>query len=158
MILNYPKWRSLNAGSMSSYTAVSFVRNPYDRLVSAWKNKVVDSNLFRLEESLHRELQDFDRFVEYVSQYDIRNADVHLRPQYRLVDTGRVNSVGKMESFEEDCEKIFSEAGVDVSGLERKNASSQSRKPALEYFSESSIELVNKFYAKDFEIFEYSKV
>lgn len=158
LIINYPKWRSLGAGSMESYTAISFVRNPYERLISAWKNKVVDDNLFRLDPQLHAELQDFEKFVTYISQYSLDNVDVHLRPQSRLMNTERVDQYGKMESFEADCQRIFGDLGFDVSPLSQKNASSAAKKPTMEYYSQKSLEQVNELYARDFEKFAYTKV
>ena len=158
VIINYPKWRSLQSKGMNNYSAVSFVRNPYDRLVSAWKNKIVDKNLFRLDAELLERLQCFDLFVEYVSQFDLTNADVHLRPQYRLMDINRMNHIGKMESFNEDCHRIFGGLGIKMDKLSRANASSPSSKSSLDYYSSRSMNIVNKIYARDFQEFGYIMV
>ena len=55
---------------MSDYFKFTFVRNPWDRLVSAYKNKVVESNLYDLPDAVRR---DFSKFVSYVETLDLRH-------------------------------------------------------------------------------------
>lgn len=60
------------------YYKFAVVRNPWDRLVSCWHNKILRKNAFRLSEGLHRRLHDFPAFVDYVAGKDIERCDTHI--------------------------------------------------------------------------------
>ena len=48
-------------GMFEGYFKFAFVRDPFARLVSCWKNKVSDENYFGLNDTLRREFEDFRR-------------------------------------------------------------------------------------------------
>ena len=62
------------------YFKFAFVRNPYDRIVSAWKNKIVQTNYFDLSDAKRQDLHQFEAFLEYEKErreHDMRvNATV----------------------------------------------------------------------------------
>ena len=58
--------------------AFAFVRNPWDRLVSCWLDKVKRKNFFGFGPSEYERMQRFDHFVRWVVQLDLDAADDHL--------------------------------------------------------------------------------
>lgn len=63
------------------YFKFAFVRNPWDRFVSGWLNKVIRKNAFKLAPDLYEELQEFDRFVTYCSKFNLDTWNSHFRRQ-----------------------------------------------------------------------------
>ena len=136
------------------YFKFAFVRNPWDRLVSAWLNKVVDCNYFGFNESDLEKMGSFGNFVDYVSTLDIENCDLHLRLQCRLIDINHIDYLGRYESFSLDLTKVFEVLGIDQKDFVRRNAS-QKRKSYQEYYNERLIEKVSQIYRKDIQVFGY---
>ena len=142
-------------GSYPDYYKFAFVRNPWDRLVSAWTNKVVDSNAFRLEDSLRAELQSFDKFVQYIGKLDLSKSDIHIRPQVLAIDLKNVNFVGRYESYEEHVRYVFDALTLPLVELSRHN-NSKGKKPSYrEYYTDYLAEKISVLYSADVEQFNY---
>jgi hypothetical protein len=90
-----------------NYFKFAFIRNPWDRLVSCWHSKVVESNYFRFPEGKYRQMNTFSSFVDYVEDVDVRTCDMHLRLQSRLIDLNNVDYIGRFETFEKDLFAIL---------------------------------------------------
>jgi len=117
---------------LSHHFAFSFVRHPYDRLVSAYNDKIISKN----DKGYHRVIKDiqrsfgtvsFENFLRYVirdlqkhyqCQETISNcqhkADVHWRPFYQRCGYCDVNYnfIGRMESFNRDVQFTLSLANL----------------------------------------------
>jgi sulfotransferase famil protein len=134
-----------------NYYKFAFVRNPLDRFISAWKNKVIEENYFNFDMIEYSKMKNFDEFVQWVSKQDILKADPHLLPQYKLIDLENLDYLGKFETFKEDFAKVTKEMGLPIDEIYHKNLSS---KVKLD-FSTISIKLVKEIYSKDYELFNY---
>ena len=142
-------------GSYPDYYKFAFVRNPWDRLVSAWNNKVVDSNAFRLEDSLRTELQSFDKFVQYIDKLDLTKSDIHIRPQIHAIDLKNVNFVGRYESYEEHVRYVFDALTLPLVELSRRNNSKDKKMGYREYYTDDLAEKIGVLYSADIEQFNY---
>jgi Sulfotransferase family len=109
----------------------SFVRNPYERLVSAWADKFRDKPLVPgdsfVEKYLnHRQTIDadlpagrdrtlaFSNFVTFASATANQRLDAHWQRQNDILDMPGINLdlVGKMESFGTDFARVLQHVGA----------------------------------------------
>lgn len=143
-------------GHFEGYFKFAFVRNPFDRLVSCWLNKVVgrDKGTLVVDEGIWNEIQDFSGFISFVETLDLKTCNIHLREQSSLIDLSAIDFIGRMENFEADLAEVLGIIGVPVAELEKKNAS-KARKSYQEYYKDADIERVYKLYQKDCQIFGY---
>lgn len=139
----------------ADYFKFAFVRNPWSRLVSCWKNKVVDSNKeFRFEPDELERMRIFEDFVDYVATLDIYKCNSHLRLQTALIDLNNIDYLGRMETFGNDVNYIFRKIGLREKEVVPRNVSSDS-KPYQDYYSRKTAEKVAQIYRKDIQIFGY---
>ncbi len=139
------------------YFKFAFVRHPLGRFVSAWRNKVVNTNYFGFDEATLQQMRQIENFAEWTARHDLSdlaNADHHLALQSRLVDLTQVDHLGRLETFDEDFAAICSRIGVPAEEVDPRNRSrpvdgeEQQISPRLE-------ELVGQIYRRDFQIFGY---
>jgi hypothetical protein len=150
------------------FLRLTVVRNPYTRLVSAWKNKVI-----LCEPSVKGEYHDikgglpgfhakslvtFDEFVEYArNRCDLRICDGHWRRQvdYTFFPAMNFSYVGKLEHFEEVLRRLEGHLGLsEFLVAERRNASiSFGASP----YTQELADKVYALYQSDFEMLRYDR-
>jgi len=136
------------------YFKFAFVRNPWDRLVSCWLNKVVNANYFQFSADRLLEMQKFENFVNFVADHNIERCDHHIRLQSKLIDLNNVDYIGRFEDFEEHLLKVIQLIGLDSINIKQKNAS-KNRTNYRQYYDESLRNKVAEIYGKDINIFSY---
>ena len=138
----------------SDYFKFAFVRNPWDRLVSCWLDKVVHNNYFDFSPGEHEAMKSFSRFVDFISNMDMENCDRHLRLQSALIDLSQIDFLGRMENFDRDLDKVLIRIGVESGNVVKRNVS-KDRKPYRDYYDDTLIAMVESIYQKDIQIFGY---
>ena len=138
----------------ADYFKFAFVRNPWDRLVSGWKNKVSRKNVLGLEVDQFEKLQDFECFVDFIAESDLRLNNVHFRSQVGLIDVERLDLVARFERFSEDMRKVMEALEIPVTSIPWRNKSSN-RRPYRSYYTERTRDLVAELYRDDIETFGY---
>ena len=140
-----------------NYFKFTFVRNPYDRLVSFYENIVQKHNRFReyyLFGYLRRD-KGFPDFCKKVCRIPFCLADMHFESQYYLLydkqGNCRVDHIGKYENLAEEYEWIREKYGLAPLG--RLNPSG--KRNWMDYYTRKTAQLVYKKYRKDFETFGY---
>jgi len=139
-------WRKMNDVETLS---VAIVRNPYDRIISAYKWYLKHYDFLSFESYLYA--------TELLAEWDCRL--VHAVPQHKFIylNGGQVVSlVIKLETIQRDISRIsnaLSLRGIDLENIPTLNASDQC--PAIDNIV-AHRELILKQYAKDFELFGYS--
>lgn len=140
----------------------TFVRNPWDRLVSAYFYlKDGQRSRFDQQQAQGSVLQhdSFEDFVtEFVAHKDL-NAFVHLKEQHlflRLPGRGLgVDFVGRFERLNADFDTIAKRLGKDVV-LEHRNASILRKADYRDVYTPLMVDVVAKAYAKDIAYFDYT--
>jgi Sulfotransferase family len=64
----------------ADYFKCAFVRNPWDRLVSCWMDRVVvkKGRIFNFSESPHADMHRFENFVDFVSGVNVKECEPPL--------------------------------------------------------------------------------
>lgn len=147
----------VRAQDYPGYFRFTFVRNPYSRLLSAWRDKVLkpDAAIPARDPELGAELSDFARFVEWICDQDPAQINIHFRPQARLVPP-EIDFVGRMETFEADLRNVFDR--IHLGNLENVPHGNRTAKAnRVEPEVTPSIQgAITKYYEDDFRRFGYT--
>jgi hypothetical protein len=144
------------------YFKFTFVRNPWDRLVSAFfflkKGGINDSNKKWGEENLAR-YPDFEAFVrQWVTRKNIRSHH-HFRPQsdFICLEKGRagVDFIGYYENLATDFSLICRKLKLNSTLLEA-NRNSARKQDYREYYTAETRRIVGEIYAEDIQLLGYT--
>jgi hypothetical protein len=140
----------------ADYFKFAFVRHPLTRFVSAWRNKVVDTNYFGFDDPTLARMQRIEEFARWVCDQDLADlatADHHLALQTRLVDLSQVDFLGRLETFDADFAAVCERIGVPVTEVDRRN---QSTPRAGESDPSPELrDLLADVYRRDYQVFGY---
>ena len=144
--LPYPEMKSIaDISHTRSYFKFTFVRNPWERLVSEyfWQN-----------------LQDrisFNKFVARVARVvrertKIKGTYCHFRPQSEYL-TDDLDFVGRFENFTKDVRKIHARLGCECQEIP--HSGNTDHKNYVKYYDNQSAESVAEIYKSDIQLFGY---
>jgi hypothetical protein len=154
---------AVSDSEFKKYYRFSFVRNPWDRAISAYNfvkqggtslvqplpNNIYKSSMFNT----------FETFVtEWLPYQDLRKTDVVFEPQYKYVyDTNNqllVDFIGKIENIDTDLKKIKLQINkkIEVKQLNKSNRQQEGYKA---YYTPKSAEIIEKIYHNDIALFNY---
>lgn len=163
----------------------SFVRNPYDRLVSCWADKfqgqpLVESKFFtkgngsidqylKMRAALDPSLPhgadhtlSFSDFVTYATAYGHRGTDGHLRAQILALDHPGIafDFIGKVESFEQDFIRVLDHVNADenMRRMAIGTVNTSRRSQARQYYTQEMANQVYRAYQADFDYGGYPRV
>ena len=142
------------SGTLESYYHFTFVRNPWDRLVSCWRDKVVHSNLLEFGEAELERMQDFGNFVDYVESVDVRACNPHFRLQVEMVDFDKLDYVGRFESLEDDLQHVLQHLSIPLGSLMTRGV--RTKKNYRDLYTDELAERVGVIYKDDIEAFSYA--
>ena len=157
----------LNDEKYKDYFIFSFVRNPWDRLVSCYEHFFNrDSNHYETinyakpyAEMLNKDKMTFDDFVHYVANEPDEHRDPHWSSQYStlsLNEAGHLpDEIGRFESLAEDTVRIFSKAGIPAK-IPHLNKSIRSKGHYSKYYRKQTRNMVSQRYQKDIDVFGYA--
>jgi hypothetical protein len=155
--------RQYRAKRVGPSFVVAFVRNPYDRLVSAFhflnREDIPPRDRSDFEQYLARYGGDFGRFVldAFEPERPTIFQQLHLRPQYEwLVDgDGKLltDFVGRFENLAADTRVIEDRLGFSATPIPHLNVTEHL--PYGDYYDQTTRRLVARGYEKDFELFGY---
>jgi hypothetical protein len=160
----------------------SFVRNPYDRMVSCWLDQYRDKPLVQgrdvyIDTYLERrkevdsslpagasEVLSFSQFVEFALATDdlVRTAvSMHWHPQVKILHVPgmELNFIGKIENFAVDFNRVldFVNANPELRARLVEPFHFSKRKRVLEYLTTATAQRIYAAYEEDFDEYGYPK-
>ncbi len=155
-----------------------FVRNPFDRLLSAYLNKFVvckkwggdwpvwREHVIRAREKSGCPNDDGERdftfaeFVQYLEDLEDGEMNEHWAPQAALscIDEVRFDFVGHFESLSADAENVLKRLNIELpfpSPQDVKFSPTGAREKLAEYYDDMLLARVRRRYHKDFTAFGY---
>ena len=145
-----------------SYFKFAFVRNPWDRLYSAFSYLQGGGGTGDINRDWAKSkwagIDDFETFVtECLPEINLERSFAHLSPQYKFVRLRglkpAVDFLGRYESLADDFEIVRKRLGIN-SPLIHINASARVRDYRSVY-TDKMIEIVARKYRTDIEVFQY---
>jgi len=130
----------------------ALVRNPFDRAVSSYVNKVVENH-----PGLPPQFYNAKSFADFVKtlveQEPSPKLDGHLRPQHFYLDGKPVELIGRLEEIKDVWKKVCAIAGKDIP-LPVTNSSFE-RKQYRTYYTPELAKKVASYYAVDLDRYGY---
>lgn len=174
------------------YRLATFVRNPYDRVVSGflqaqrdikeqphyrfpppkWIRALVVDQLIENQAFIARCQHDLNTWITHLPDYLVheigRNTSLFLHPCHywtHLQGRQHVDFIGKVETFEEDFQRLCAEFDLSVDALVNVNVSTEVS-PAFDAHSyrychlltPEAIARIEALFAEDFTIFGYPRI
>jgi hypothetical protein len=146
----------------------AFVRNPYDRMLSAWKSKILrnDDQYERLQASVRAAYSyppattvSFGDLVRHVATDG--PFDAHWERQVDVLAWGRItyDEIGRFENFAADFNAILTrlDAPSDVLELAAQVTNPTSELPMAAAYDSELAAIVYDYYRDDFETFGYAR-
>ena len=141
------------------YFKFAFVRNPWDRAVSAYtfyKTRKSD-NIKRWGEKHLADYPDFESFVKgYLNPETIYTSKKAFWPQYVFICdealVSQVDFLGYFEHLERDFKRVQERLGVSANLL---HINASPRTDYREYYTSETRDIIADLYRKDIELFGY---
>lgn len=150
---DYSFCSNLSTEEIGGYFKFTFVRNPYDRLLSVWLWGHSQGHMYR--EYSFREFvigvrdgifEEYNRH-RYIPMIDwLRDGDGRIR----------IDFIGKYENLAVDFSELCGRLGIGDVVLSKWNVSRARRSHYRGYYDAETREIVSGLYAEDFEVFGYS--
>jgi len=143
------------------YFKFTFVRNPYDRLVSAFHFLKAGGMDVRDKEWSQKNLSKFNTFEDFVLNW-VTEENVatknHFEPQLSFIcmpgsKVPKVDYIGRVENFDEGMAYVGSRIGVPIDETVKVNRSRRS--DFRTYYSDEMISIVRRVYSDDIEVLGY---
>lgn len=168
--------QALASLDLDRYFKFTFVRSPFSRLLSCYRNKFdptygpVHPMWQTYQNAIHRRLHatergasdpiSFEDFLTFVSTQRPEDMNDHWAPQSRITDVDRFpyDLVGRLESFERDLAAVRERIGFDLEFPTQKQLGFPSTGAAArlrEHYTACLVRLVAATFARDFEAFGY---
>lgn len=129
--------------NFDKFYSFTFVRNPFDRLVSEY---FYVKNRLKLSNDIKKEL------IYLASKNENGAMGNHCMHQHKFINN-QINFIGHFENLQQDFNIVCEKIGIPRKELAHKNKSNH--KHYTEYYDDETREFVAEKYAKDIECFGY---
>ncbi|MCW1330317.1 sulfotransferase family protein [Campylobacter jejuni] len=145
-----------------SYFSFAFVRNPFDRMVSAFHYLKKGGGNDYDKNWADENLKNFDTFEQFVLALQNKNVKdkilswQHFTPQYKFIcDENKnilVNFIGKLENINNDFKIVKNELNFDRNLI---HSNSSKHEIFSNYYNEKTYNIIAELYKEDFALFDY---
>lgn len=168
---DFPMLSTTDCKHFPNYLKITFVRNPWERLVSCYEDKIVKrekksgdihtglsryNEIFRM--NIFHKGMSFERFVNMVSIIPDALSDEHFRSQHKMfgLKNGQpfCEFIGRIETFTDDFKRLSNRLNLPKINLQYANQSSN--KDYQQHYTSSLAKKVARRYRKDIELLKYS--
>lgn len=139
---------------VQEYFKFAFVRNPYDRVFSAYINLKYDGHPWATELKRKKTFREF--------MMDFENSEyskyIHLQPQCSCVKIGgtlAVDFLGKFENLQKDFRQVEEILNLRHEQLVKIRVSSKDKEPKI--IDQQTKDLIYEIYREDFDSFGYER-
>lgn len=155
------------AGTVKRYFKFAFVRNPWDRLHSAYfflkKGGMYNVDAEFYEQHLSH-LSSFEEFIlEWLNNETIESY-VHFVPQYKFITSKNnrdeiiMDFIGNYENLEEGFQHVCKTLKFQNVQLLKENITHNGQRKYFQSYSKEMKDKVHELYQRDIEFFKYSFV
>lgn len=145
------------------YFRFAFVRNPWDRLVSYFFNKIHNDPAIT-SDNFDTQKMRFKQMVN-ILHHDLaerRLHEIHVGTQTGLLPVADLSFIGRFENFDNDFNYVKSQILKNNFNPEKEkkiaicNQTSDKRHHYSKYYDEETKQIVHEMYGPDIEFFKYS--
>ena len=150
---------------ISDYFKFAFVRNPWDRFISAyeyikgggWKQNNPDQDWDKPDCDA---INSFSSLKEFARNPKVWTGMMHFRPQFNYVTidkkTDCLDFIGRVENLDNDLKFICDQIGHKYNRLPHINKSKKIHQHYKSYYDDELKNIVATIYSKDIEYFKYT--
>jgi len=156
--------RSIHKSDWDKFFKFTFVRNPYDRLVSAWSFfisclKSINNDV-NFETFVYRIVRgEFKLLTKDKSSEDFINIEWHILPQTVHIydESGNllVDFVGHLENFQSDLNKVCEKLKIRYFDVEKIRENSSNHSDYKDYYTPELKRMVYEHFKNDFKLLGY---
>jgi len=147
----------------NSYFKFAVVRNPWDRVVSCWKDKTAPAHCDSWPDSVYCKARNdtFSKFIariinkefiEFINDPEFSIDDRHVLSQTVLIPDD-TDFICRFENLQEDFNTVCNKIGIPQQQLPHINKTEHTY--YTEYYTDETKELIANKYSKDIEHFGY---
>lgn len=129
----------------------AFVRNPWDRVVSCYFNKVLTEKAPDFKECFGK---DFDFFVDFIKKLDVRRTNSHLKLQTKLIPVNQCDFIGKLDNFTDDFKYVCDVIGIKCDEIPHKHKTDHVHYST--YYTPRTRKIIAEKYKEDIEAFGFT--
>lgn len=163
---NSPRLSKLNNKQVESiasgYFVFTFVRNPFVRLISCYRDKILQPTHYRsLVSRFHVGKTNvdvmLDDFLDFLLKDENRRLDAHWIPQIDLLafPINRYNFIGSVETLQDDLPIVLKHLGINNSIVNYTPHKTDAAK-FIDNLTSDQVSKIIKIYSRDFEALGYS--
>lgn len=141
---------SQNGALKYPYFKFAFVRNPWDRLVSCYADKVIGGYKFNYHGMKFAGME-FKEFAKLVCSINDNRSDGHFKSQHTFIKHN-IDFMGRFENLANDLDVVRSKLGI---GIKEEHLMKSKRKTYEDYYDEDLKEMVGDRYKEDISKFGY---